>query len=224
MKSVHHVSAASLDEALLGRGPHACRLDGNGNSALALYTCLHGLAQTCTQRCTRFAHLHTHLCTHARLCPAVTRACTPRGSSIIGSSSQEFWRGLPFPPQGILPSPGIDAASHTRLHWQVGPLPLNRLGSPRRHLCPRRHVPPPGRHSEAGRASAVSTWEAQPSLLTDPLKPPWPCPRPEGPPRPTSVSGGAGASWAPLWLSGPCFPEPSGQAASAIDANPSPFN
>ena len=34
--------------------------------------------------------------------------CSPSGSSIyLGFSSQEYWSGLPFPPPGDLPNPGI---------------------------------------------------------------------------------------------------------------------
>ena len=37
-------------------------------------------------------------------------------------SRQEYWGGLPCPPPGDLPDPGIKPAS--LLHWQVGSLPL----------------------------------------------------------------------------------------------------
>ena len=33
--------------------------------------------------------------------------CSPPGSSIHGISRQEYWSGLPFPPPGDLPNPGI---------------------------------------------------------------------------------------------------------------------
>jgi len=40
-----------------------------------------------------------------------TTACqTPLS---MGFSSQEFWSGLPFPPPGDLPDPGIELASPT---------------------------------------------------------------------------------------------------------------
>ena len=34
-------------------------------------------------------------------------------------SRQEYWSGLPLPPPGDLPDPGIDQASLTAPHWQV---------------------------------------------------------------------------------------------------------
>ena len=42
--------------------------------------------------------------------------CGPPGSSVHGIlSRQESWNGLPCPPPGDLPDPGIEAAS---LHWR----------------------------------------------------------------------------------------------------------
>ena len=50
----------------------------------------------------------------------------------MGFSRQEYWNGLPCPPPGALPDPGIEPESLTSiLHWQVGSLPLAPLGSPR---------------------------------------------------------------------------------------------
>ena len=37
--------------------------------------------------------------------------CTPSGFSVHGISRQEYWSGLPFPPLGTLPNPGIETAS-----------------------------------------------------------------------------------------------------------------
>ena len=39
-------------------------------------------------------------------------------------SRQEFWSGLPCPPPGDLPHPGITPVSPSLLQWQVGSLPL----------------------------------------------------------------------------------------------------
>ena len=40
--------------------------------------------------------------------------CSPPGSSVfMGFSRQEYWRGLPCPPLGDLPNPGIEPASLT---------------------------------------------------------------------------------------------------------------
>ena len=45
---------------------------------------------------------------------------------------QEYLNGLPFPPPGDLPNPGIEPMSPASLHWQVYSLPLSHLGSPQR--------------------------------------------------------------------------------------------
>ena len=45
-------------------------------------------------------------------------------------SRQEYWSGLPCPPPGDLPDPGIEAVSLSLLHWQVGSLPLVAPGKP----------------------------------------------------------------------------------------------
>ena len=42
----------------------------------------------------------------------------------LGFSRQEHWSGLPCPPPGNLPNPGIEPSSHALLHWQVGSLSL----------------------------------------------------------------------------------------------------
>ena len=48
----------------------------------------------------------------------------------MGFSSQEFWRGLPFPPPGDLPDAGIKVVSLAFLALQADSLPLSHLGSP----------------------------------------------------------------------------------------------
>ena len=48
----------------------------------------------------------------------------------MGSSRQGYWSGLPFPPPGDLPSPGIVPASPVPPVLQVDSLPLSHLGSP----------------------------------------------------------------------------------------------
>ena len=37
--------------------------------------------------------------------------CSPPGSSVYGFSRQEYWSGLPCPPSGDLPDPGIKSMS-----------------------------------------------------------------------------------------------------------------
>ena len=39
--------------------------------------------------------------------------CSPPGSSVHGFSRQEYWSGLPCPPAGDLPDPGIKSESIT---------------------------------------------------------------------------------------------------------------
>ena len=45
-------------------------------------------------------------------------------------SGQEYWSGLPCPPPGDLPNPGIKLASPGSLALQVDSLPLSHQGSP----------------------------------------------------------------------------------------------
>ena len=48
----------------------------------------------------------------------------------MGFSRQEFWGGLPFPPLGDLPDPGIEPASPVFPALQAGSLPLSQRESP----------------------------------------------------------------------------------------------
>ena len=43
----------------------------------------------------------------------------------MGVSRQEYWSGLPFPPPGDLPDPGIEPASPTLPALQADILPLS---------------------------------------------------------------------------------------------------
>ena len=47
----------------------------------------------------------------------------PPGSSVYGISQARNWSGLPFPPPGDLPHPGIEPAS---LALQADSVPLSR--------------------------------------------------------------------------------------------------
>ena len=51
-------------------------------------------------------------------------------------SRQEYWSGLPFPPPGGLPGPGIEPISLCLLGWQADSWLLRHLGSPvwQRHV------------------------------------------------------------------------------------------
>ena len=57
----------------------------------------------------------------------------PQAPLSVGFSRQEYGRGLPCPPPGDLPDPGIEPASvPSNLHWQAGSLPLVPPG--KRHV------------------------------------------------------------------------------------------
>ena len=49
----------------------------------------------------------------AQSCPTLCDPmdCSPQAPLSMGSSRKEHWSGLPFPPPGDLPDPGIDTAS-----------------------------------------------------------------------------------------------------------------
>ena len=51
-------------------------------------------------------------------------------------SRQEYWSGLPFPPPGDSPNPGINLLSPVLLHRQADSLPLDPLGSQLPVYCP----------------------------------------------------------------------------------------
>ena len=53
----------------------------------------------------------------------------------MGFPRQEYWNGLPFPPPGDLPDPGIEPASAVVPAWQADSLPLSHLGSPVKSPC-----------------------------------------------------------------------------------------
>ena len=48
----------------------------------------------------------------------------------MGLSRQEYWSGLPCPPPGDLPDPGIKPTSPTSPALQVDSLPLSHQGTP----------------------------------------------------------------------------------------------
>ena len=54
-----------------------------------------------------------HACSVAQSYPILCDAmdCSPPSSSVHAISQQEYWSGLPFPPPGDLPDPGIKPAS-----------------------------------------------------------------------------------------------------------------
>ena len=48
----------------------------------------------------------------------------------LGSPRQEYWSGLPCPPPGVLPHPGMEPVSTPSPALQVNSLPLSLWGSP----------------------------------------------------------------------------------------------
>ena len=70
-----------------------------------------------------------------RVCSVVSDSATPwtvvhRAPLSMGFSWQEYWNGLPFPPPGDLPDPGIKLTSPASSALQADSLPLNQLQRP----------------------------------------------------------------------------------------------
>ena len=58
----------------------------------------------------------------AQLCPTLCNSmgCSCQAPLSMGFSKQDYWNGLPFPPPGDLPDPGIESRSPAS---QAGSLP-----------------------------------------------------------------------------------------------------
>ena len=60
-------------------------------------------------------HVHAcvHVCSVTQLCPTLCDSmdCSQLGFPSLRFSQQEYWSGLPFPPPGALPDPGIEPVS-----------------------------------------------------------------------------------------------------------------
>ena len=67
-----------------------------------------------------------------QLCPAlwIPWIIAQHFSLSMEFSRQKYWNGLPFPPPGDVPDPGIEPTSLVSLHWQADSLPLSHQGSP----------------------------------------------------------------------------------------------
>ena len=71
----------------------------------------------------------------AQWCPTLCDPMWPHQAPLpMGWSWQEYWSGLPFPPPGITPDPGIKPASPGVPVLTGRFLPLNHLGSPQSTL------------------------------------------------------------------------------------------
>ena len=63
--------------------------------------------------CPQYAFIIDIMCVHAQLCPilAIPWTVAHQASLSMGFSRQEYWSGLPFPPPGDHPDPGIKPRS-----------------------------------------------------------------------------------------------------------------
>ena len=78
-------------------------------------------------------------------CPTLCdpRDYSPLGSSVHGDSlSKNTGVGLPCPPPGVLPDPGLNPCLLCLLHWQVGSLSLAPPGKPLTGSCPYNSLSP----------------------------------------------------------------------------------
>ena len=82
-------------------------LENSSNNCLCLCAHMHSVTQSCPTLC------------HPT-------DCSLPGSLMGGYFWQEYWSGLPFPPQGIFLTQG---SSPYLLHWQANSLPLSHLES-----------------------------------------------------------------------------------------------
>ena len=71
-----------------------------------------GMIQAYYTYCTLYYYC-VCVCSVSRLCQTLCDPtnCSPPGSSSVGFSRQEYWGGLPLPPPGDLPNPGIEPLS-----------------------------------------------------------------------------------------------------------------
>ena len=72
--------------------------------------------------------MHAQLLSHVRLIVTLW-AVTCQGPLSMGFFRQEYWSGLPFPPLGDLPDPGIEPAPLCLLHWRRTLYPLSHQES-----------------------------------------------------------------------------------------------
>ena len=73
-------------------------------------------------------------CVCVQSCLTATLRTVVRQTSLsIGCSRPKYWSGLPFPPPGDLPDPGIKPTSLCLLHWQVDFFTTEPPGKPIYH-------------------------------------------------------------------------------------------
>ena len=73
------------------------------------------------------------ICVHAKSLQSCPTLCDPvalQAPPSMGLSRQEYWRGLPCPPPGGLPDPGMEPASPASSAVQADSSPLSPQGGP----------------------------------------------------------------------------------------------
>ena len=89
-----------------------------------------GVQQSDSVTCARVLSCFSHVLLFGTL---RTTACLDPLS--MGFSRHEYWSGLPCPPPGDLPNPGMERLSLSLLYWQAGSLPLGPPGKPWAGTC-----------------------------------------------------------------------------------------
>ena len=119
-------------------------------------------------------------------------------------SRQESWRGLPFPPPGDLPNPGIERASLTSPARAGGFFTSEPPGKPTQASVPTRMCDP-ARQARGSWGGLCGARPGRPALtphgstrVVAQKAAHGPCPLPEGPPGPRPVSGGCWGFLEPL--------------------------
>ena len=124
--------------------PGLGRFSGGGHVNQLQYTCLenpHGQRSLagCSPWGCKELDVTKHACKHTLISydsrglyyRGATLWTAPRQSPLsMRFFRQEYWSGLPCPPPGDLPNPGIEPESHVYLHWQASSLPLVPPGKP----------------------------------------------------------------------------------------------
>ena len=84
--------------------------------------------------------VHDYWKNHAKSLQLCLTLCNPMDCQAplsMGFSRQEYWSGLPCPPPGDLPDPGIKPLSLSLLHWLASSLslapPCSTTGEPSHH-------------------------------------------------------------------------------------------
>ena len=78
--------------------------------------------------------LHAQLLSRVRFC-ATPHNIAHQAPLSKGFFRQEYWSGLPFPPPGDLPNPGIEPESPVSPAMQADSLTLCHLESPWSQIC-----------------------------------------------------------------------------------------